>query len=170
MSCCGGKKENFQDYLEYGPYPGGEFQSDCGGGYGYGGSGAYGTYGGCDNEQEPFHYEQIPNLIDFDQHTNLHDSNCNCPTCQTPYSFPYAAKPSECGNPHCKGGPCKCGGKSLMATMQEQTLLDVGVDGGNAHLMLPGVNIQLDLFTILKYLLVIFVVCYIAFRLMGRRR
>ena len=169
MSCCGGKKEHFDDYLEYGPYPEQGMPGQCGGGYGMGSMGDYGTYGGCNNEQEPFHNEPIPNLIDFDQYTNMHDSNCNCPTCQAPYSFPYAAKPSECGNPACRGGPCKCGAKGKMLFAND-TLVDVGIDNGNAHLMLPGVNLQLDLFTILKYLLIIFVVCYVAFKLMGRRR
>lgn len=106
MSCCGGGnklKENFNagnPPLGYSGYPGSEFPGTCGGGGGYG---HYGTYGGCPTYD---HYDKSSGhaYSEYDSMDAVHEPECACQACQTPYSVAYSASPKACG---CVGS-CGC--------------------------------------------------------------
>lgn len=181
MSC--GTREGFN--LEYGSYPGTDFPSECGGGYGYGGKGHYGTYGGCNADSRsvenfcsiPLGSPALPcddhGCANVDGLTNRHDPGCWCPTCQVPYSFPYEAPPKACGNPACKCGDCTGNCKCLMEGMTGE--IDLGLVSGNgngldAYVMIPGINVHVDLYAVFKYLFIIFVLSYATIYLLKRAK
>lgn len=195
MSCrshdCAGQedvKEGFgagmPPYLGYSGYPGSDFPSECGGGAGYGGAGHYGTYGGCATQN---HYDQNDAYAELDAETNVHEPGCYCPQCQAPYSMPYHAEQSACGNPYCKcgdcDGNCKCGGGEtgggggLVAVHgnsghNPNALFDLGLTNGNGlkgHVGGPGFNIHVDFQALLKYAVLLLIIATVSYYLLGLR-
>jgi hypothetical protein len=176
-----GFNAGYQPYLGYSGYPGSEFPSQCGGGYGYGGMGHYGTYGGCATQD---HYDFEKKLdhtefahTEFDAHDRIHEPGCQCMNCQTPYSFPYHANANACQNPYCKcgdcDGNCKCGAAEVApAAGGLPTLFDIGLTNGTGlkgHLKVPFLNVHVDFNALLKYAVMIMIVAAIAYYLLGLR-
>jgi hypothetical protein len=149
-------------YLGYAGYPGSDFPSQCGGGYGYGGYGHYGTYGGC----------AAPEVADnkfteLDSYNAVHEPGCWSPQCQTPYSMPYQTGSDACGNGN-------CGKVQAASEMSEAagSLVDFGLTNGNGlkgHLQVPGINVNVDFYALLRYAILILIVATIAYYLLGLR-
>lgn len=195
MSC--GSKENFcgcgredmkegfnagtPPYLGYAGYPGSDFPNQCGGGYGYGGYGHYGTYGGC-AKMDTFDADNAKAMefAELDSYNAVHEPGCWCPQCQAPYSMPYQVSAKACGNPYCKcgdcDGNCKCGAQVAAAATHSKgldgSLVDFGLTNGRGlkgHLHVPGVDLNVDFNTLLRYAALIFVIAFIAYYLLGLR-
>ncbi len=132
--------------LSMSDYPGSEFPSQCGGGYGYGGSGDYAMYGsGCGAKAQCG--------------GGAHQPGCMCPTCQAPYSMPYKAGPAACGNANCQcancNGNCKCGAKAAMMPT------------------LPQFGLGFELTDLVRYVIMAVIAYYVimyAMKLLRRRR
>ena len=192
MSCrsykCEGEKTETKEsfnagtppYLGYSGYPGSEFPSQCGGGYGYGGQGHYGTYEGC-APQEDYNFEN-PAFTDYDNYNAVHQPGCACMKCQVPYSMPYQASPKACQNPWCKcgdcQGDCKCGAQEVAHQVMAEAghdaskLIDFGLTNGSGlkgHLSIPFVNLHVDFNALLRYATMILIVAVIAYYFLGLR-
>lgn len=124
-----------------------------------------------------------------DTYSDRHDPGCWCPACQAPYTFPYVATQKACGNPACTCGDCnkknKCKCYSETNQLQQlqlqqsrsqqivhpmsKTLLDVGLmreNGLSAHIMLPGLGLRVDVYALIKYVLIIALLSYLMIHLM----
>lgn len=164
-----GFNAGYSPYLSYSGYPGTQSPSQCGGGS------EYGSYGGCGSQIDT-HANQ------YAEHDDAHEHGCGCVKCQVPYSMPYAAQQSSCGNPYCQcdncDGRCKCGAQE--AAMNEgmggghmdDKLFDMGLTNGNGfsgHLTAPFLNIHVDFNSVLKYIVAIIAIMAIAHHFLGLR-
>ena len=117
-----------------------------------------------------------------DAYSDRHDPGCWCPACQAPYTFPYVATQKACGNPACtcgdcnKKNKCKCYPETnqlqqskLQSKKQSRSLLDFGLmreNGLSAHVMLPGLGLRVDVYALVKYVLIIALLSYLMVSLM----
>lgn len=162
MSCgCSNKREGFNagnPPLGFAGYPGSEYPGMCGGGLG-----DYGTYGGCPVKPEPSYAELV------------HEPGCGCQACQTPYSVAYAASPKACG---CVG-MCDCASRappaqpreiaSISADIAGRDLLDVGLTTQTAYVKIPFIGVSVNLYLLMKYLVLLGVIAALAYFLFGFR-